>query len=204
MEMERAAGRRAAISRMRSRRFAKRIRKIPRISLASYGRETTVKLSTIKDESSGALSGRLSTMLPLVSLLQASNDWANYAASFQLFNITSVKVQILPGSTALGTTSAPNLNSIGFCYSTKDSTSITNMNQLSDHTNFTIIGTSGVDTSMKHFFKFRIRPKIKPPQSTADSTENFGFLKGYSDAFSTSIFVCRLIITFTCTFSAES
>lgn len=202
MDIERGIARRAYVNRSRS--FRNRpIKKVAKISDARYGRETTVKLSTIKDLSSDA-TGYVKNVEGLVALLQTSNDWANYAASFQLFNINKIKIQFLSGATETGPSGQPELDAVGLCYSTKDSTALTSLKQVVDHTNFSVVGTCNADTSNKVFFNFRARPKIKPPQSTADNTENFGWIKCFSDNFTANNFVAKLVITFTVTFSAES
>lgn len=202
MDVERASARRAYLNRSRS--FRRRpIRKVAKISDARYGRETTVKMSMIKtyDSTSGGL---VNYVDGIVALLQLSPDWANYSSSFQLFNINKIKVQLLMGATPPGDTGQPQLDAVGICYSTKDNTALTSLEQLVDHNNFSVIGTANADSSVKNFFNVRARPKIKPPQSTSDTTENFGWLKYYSDTFSASVFVMKVIVTFEVTFSAES
>lgn len=202
MEVERGIARKSYLNRSRSFR-RKPIRKMAKISDARYGRETTVKISTIKDLSSDA-TGYVKNVEGLVALMQTSNDWANYAASFQLFNINKIKIQLLTGATETGPTGQPELDAVGICYSTKDNTALTSLKQVVDHTNFSIVGTCNADTSNKVFFSVNARPKIKPPQSTADATENFGWFKCFSDNFTANNFVAKLVFTFTVTFSAES
>ena len=168
------------------------------ISKVVYGKENYVKISYTADAVSTDTSGRWKTVYGIVQTMQSSNDWANYAASYQLFNIVKVKIQILPGYSIGATSSSPSLNCMGVCYSSKDNGALTNLNQIADHTNYSVIGTGNMDTSIKHFFKCRTRPKIRPPQSTADNTENFGWIKAYSDQLTGStalVFVAKLIYT---------
>lgn len=201
MEVERSMARKRTLSRQRS--------KLPptQISKAVYGRENVVKISFTTDATSTDLSGRWKTVYGMVQTMQSSNDWVNYAASYQLFNVTKVKLQILPGYSIGASSTAPSLNAMGVCYSSKDNGALTNINQIADHTNYTVFGTGNMDTSIKHFFKCKLRPKIRPPQSTADTAENFGWIKAYSDQLtgtSAGVFVAKLIFTFTVVFSAES
>ena len=196
MEVERSKAKKSYLSRSRSKRF-----KGPNISKAVYGKEMVTKLSY--SYAASASSGLYTAVIPLVSTLQASNDWANYAASYQNFNILKVKIQYVPCGQAGATPNA--IRALGICYTVKDNNAVTNLNQIADHTNYTIWGLNYAGP-VKLFFKVNARPKIRPPQSTADSTENFGWIKHYSTDIgnSGSNPIGYFVYTFTVAFSGEA
>lgn len=200
MEVERSAARRKTLARSRSKRF----NPAPKISKAVYGKESVVKLAYTFNANATAGTGIYSNVQSLVAVLQVSNDWANYAASYQNFNILKVKIQYVPCGQA---GSVPNaIRALGICYTVKDNTALTNINQVADHTNYTVWGLNYAPGASKMFFKFNTRPKIRPPQSTADATENFGWVKHYStDIGNTGANPIGLFVyTFTVAFSGEA
>ena len=125
MEVERSRAKKSFLARSRSKRF-----KGPNISKAVYGKEMVTKLSYSFQAT--ASSGIYSGVLPLVSSLRASNDWGNYAASYQNFNILKVKIQYVPCGQAGATPNA--VRALGICYTVKDADALTNLNQVADHT----------------------------------------------------------------------
>lgn len=200
MEVERSKAKKSALARSRSKFFRQ-----PNISKAVYGKENSVKLATtVKCETD--VDGIWRTSYPLVETLRASNDWANFAGSYQNFNIVKVKVQVITGSSLQTSASYTNTHYMGIAYSGKDGTAITNINQIADYQNYMVWSPVNADSSQRRFFKFRPRPKIRPPQQTSDSTENFGWLK----AFTTNIGnngtrdCAYLVFVFTCSFSGEA
>lgn len=199
MEVERSFSRKKSFARSRSRRQREGISK------AIYGKSITVKLSTTLSASASTIGAIWLTVYPMVSTLQQSNDWANYSGGYQLYNLNKVKVQFIPASVQTGSTSVPTLYPVGMCYSTKDANALSNYNQLADHTNYTLFGLNNAIGTDKIFFKYRVRPKVKPPLSTADTQEAFGWLKTYSYPFAAgSAVIGTIIFTFTVTFSAEA
>lgn len=207
MEVERAVARRAYLGRLRrgpfKRKFIKRVGYQPQISRAVYGRETVVKLTRTFDVFTTLTYAK--SVYGIVAQLQASNDWGNYANSFQQYNILKVKARILLGNTSPGTTALPSCHVLGLCYSTKSDTALTDLNQVADHDQYILMGTSNADSSKIHQFKFYAKPNQKPPFSTNTSTENFGWLKMYSDVYGgNTVFCCKMSITFTVCFSGEA
>lgn len=207
MEVERAGARSALFARSRrgpfKKKFIKRTGYQPQISRALYGRETVVKLSYTKDLFTSL--ARLRSVEGLVAALRASNDYTNYSNSFQQFNILKVSMRILIGNTAAGTTALPSANVIGMAYSLKSDSVLSDLNQIADHEQYKLIGTSNADSSIIHQFKFLAKPNMKPPFSTNSSVENYGWVKFYSDEYgANTIFACKIIYTFTVCFSGEA
>ena len=201
MEVERSRAKKSYLSRSRSRMF-----KQPNISKAVYGKENVVKLTTTVQALTGAGDGIWRTVYPLVQTLQASNDWANFAGSYQNFNIIKVKIQVIPGVSSPTSTAFTNTQFMGIAYSGKDATAVTNINQLPDYQNFMVWSPVNADAFSRRFFKFKPRPKIRPPQQTGDAAENFGWLKSFSTNIGNSLSkdCCYLVFTFSCIFSGEA
>jgi len=208
MEVERGLARRKTLSRSRQRfgfkkKYIARTGYQPQISRALYGRETVVKLCYTKDLFTSL--ARVRAVEGLVANLRASNDYANYSNSFQQFNILKVKVRVLIGNTSAGTTTLPSANVLGLCYSLKSDSVLSDINQIPDHEQYMLIGTSNADSSQIHQFKFLAKPNQKPPFSTNSSVENFGWIKFYSDEYgANTIFACKLVYTFVVCFSGEA
>lgn len=198
MEVERSAARKKALARSRSKRYTG-----PKISKAVYGKEMVAKLSYTFMATGTGGSGIYSTVQRMVAVLQASNDWANYAASYQNFNILKIKIQFVPCGQAGAVPNAPRI--LGLCYSCKDDTALTSLQYVADHTNYTLWSLNYAGP-VKLFFKVNARPKIRPPQSTSDATENFGWIKHYStDIANTGANpIGYFVYTFTVAFSGEA
>jgi len=179
----------------------------PAISRSIYGEEQIVKLRRIQDVSTtgGGASYQAKPTLGLVAQLQLCNDWANYAGTYQQYNIVNVSIKMYVASTQLGdTTSSPHLVSCGLGYSSTGG-AFTALNQVADLKQYVLVGTSGRDTSYPVIFKFKPRPTSKPPFLTSSDTETFGYLKGYSDDYGSSAqFAYKLIITFTVAFASRA
>jgi len=179
----------------------------PAITRSLYGKENIVKLRRIVDVTTVATGGQYQAkpVLGLVEQLQLSNDWASCAASYQQYNILNVTVKMYVASTQLGSTAdSPHLVSCGLAYSSTSGT-LTALNQLVDFKQYVLVGTSGRDTSKPIIFKFKPRPTIKPPFLTSSSAETFGYLKGYSDDYSSSAqFAYKLVIAYTIAFAAQA
>jgi len=208
MEMERAAARSSAIRRSRYKPRYKKRKPYAQITRSIYGREVIVKLTYLQDVN--GTSGRLVGARDLVAMLQASNDWANYAGSFQLFNVTKVKVQLIPAMVWVDANLNPTLKCMAVCYSSKDSTAPGELKQVTDTDNYTLLGMVNTDQSIKHFFKFNPRPSKQPPYSVTSTEQNLGYLKFYSDQIiggDTNPYtgvLCRFLYIFTCVFSGEA
>ena len=166
---------------------------------AVYGRTITVKLARFENITSDA-GGATNVVGGLVAKLQASNDWANYAATYSLFNILNVTVQVLPAGYAnvLGHT----LNA-GICYDPKDNVALASYGAISDHLQFKFF-TYGNNADMVVYFKFKPKPNGTIPQRVTDGTENFGWVKTYSlDTEEESGAVYSLCYVFTVVFAAS-
>lgn len=200
MEIERRAAKRDYFKRKRSQ-----LPKKEHISRALYGKENHTKL-TYTVQANTASDGIWKTVYPLVATLRLSNDWNNFENSYQNYNIVKVKVQIITGSSQQTADAYTNTHFMGLAYSGRDSNAVTNINQLADYQNYSVWSPVNADASLKHFFKFRPRPKIRPPQPTSDTTENFGWIKAYSSNIgNTSVKDCAyLVFVFTCIFSGEA
>lgn len=201
MEVERARAKKSYLARSRSKLYRE-----PNISKAVYGKENTVKLTTTVKGLTTNLDGIWRSVYPMNQTLRASNDWANFEASYQNFNIVKVKVQIVSGSMDPTSTAFTNTHLMGICYSGKDSAALTNVNQLADYKNYSIWSPVNADTYTKHFFKVRIRPRVRPPLATSDQNEQFGWIKAYSTNIGNSLEkdCCYLVFVFTVAFSGES
>lgn len=201
MEVERSRGKKSYLARSRSKLF-----KQPNISKATYGKENTVKLTTTVKGLTTNLDGVWRSVYPMVATLRASNDWANFEGSYQNFNIVKVKIQVITGVSIPTSAAFTNTQFMGIAYSGKDATAVTNINQLADYQNFMVWSPVNADSSERRFFKFKPRPKIRPPQSTSDAAENFGWLKAYSTNIGNSLEkdCCYLVFTFSCIFSGEA
>jgi len=204
MEVERRAAR---VQRLKSSRFRKRRpNKMPPIREANYGKSITTKLRRYGTLST-QVAGPMNTVVGLVASLQGSNDWADFAGSYQFFNINKVKVHIIPtnGTIAFATVA---VGLCGMSYTGKDSNAITNMNQISDYENYIVWSVNWSDpNTAQRYFKFRPKPSIQPPQATNDPSEKFGHIKTYSDftgAMGAAYQTATYIITFDVTFSGQA
>lgn len=162
---------------IRKRQRQKRLKIPKQISTANFGKEVTIRLATLGACTTTA--GVAKTVFGLTTSLQAGNDWANLAATYQQFNIVHVRVQCLLPGIVNGTVAGPYGQVLGICYSTKDSTALSNINQIGDYEEYAYYELNG-HGDKKKTFSIRPRPKIKPPQTTNDATENFGYVKLYS------------------------
>jgi len=208
MEVERCAARSAAIKRSRSKLRFKKKKVYPQITRSIYGKEVVVKLSRLMDVN--ATTGRAVFSHELVQIVQGGNDWTNYAASFQLYNIIKVKVQVMPAMVWVDANLNPTLKACAICYNSKDSTAPTALNQVTDSDQYSLQGMVNTDLSVKHFFKFFPRPTRQPPFPTSSTEQNYGYLKGYSDQIlggDTNPYtglIIRLLYVFTVVFSGEA
>jgi len=212
MDLERRAGRTSYFGRSRSRMnmgFKKRrnARKAMKyqapLERAITAKAIIVKLRTLKDMTTSTNIAR--SVYGLVAVLREGNDWTNYQNSYQQFNILKVSVRIILGTTEIGSTTLPNAHAITCCYDTANNSALTALNQSVDHEQYWIAATANANASDFHKFSFAPRPTVKPPQSTAVSTENYGYLKFYSDTYDgATVFAAKLIFTFTIAFGSES
>lgn len=207
MQMERSLARKAYLSSSRRRR---KIRKGGRkgyayqapLERAIMPKAVIAKLRTQDDLFTSVTYAN--KVYGLVATLRSGNDWGNYQNSYQQFNILKVSVRILLGNTTAGVNTAPNAQVIGCAYSST-STAFTGLNQVTDNQQFWLSGTSNADSSKFHKFAFVPRPTVKPPQTTSNASEQFGYVKFYSDAYgANTVFAAKLVFTFTVAFGAES
>lgn len=173
--------------------------RVPAIQRQVYGRTIVQKLSRLTVISAD-IAGEAIGQVGLVAALQASNDWANFAGSYSLFNILNVTVTIIPGafSTADGHACLA-----GICYDPKDNVAISSYGSISDHMQYTFF-TYSWNSTMKTYFKFKPKPCGVVPQRVTDATENFGWIKHYSkDTEVESGAVYTFIYTFNVVFSGQ-
>jgi len=201
MEVERSKGKKSHLARSRSKFY-----KEPAISKAVYGKETVVKLTTTVKGLTTNLDGVWRSVYAMNQTLRASNDWQNYADSYQNFNILKVKVQIVTGSMLPTSAAFTNTHLMGIAYTVKDSAALANINQIADHKNYAIWSPVNSDSFTKQFFKVRIRPRVRPPLATPDQNEQFGWIKAYSTNIGNSLEkdCCHLVFVFTVAFSGEA
>lgn len=205
MDVERRAAR---VQRVRSSRFKNKPKtyKLPPIREANYGKSITCKLRRMGTLST-QVAGPMNTVVGLIASLQGSNDWADFAGSYQFFNINKVKVHIFP-TNATTAFAVPAVGLCGMAYTGKDSNVITNMNQVSDYENYVFWAVNWSDpNSAQRYFKFRPKPSIQPPQACNDNSEKYGYIKTYSDfsgAMGQAYATATYIVTFDVTFSGQA
>lgn len=160
----------------RSKYISKRRRQFqPSIKKANYGKSIVAKLYHCVDANVGTLVP-WDTVYGLVSLMQASNDWANFRDSYALFNILSITAKVFPQSWY----STEGINRMaGLAYDVKDNTALASLNSVADHVQHKLMNfcVSGYPMQV---FKVKAKPTGFVPQKTSDNTENFGYLKSYA------------------------
>jgi len=204
MEMERAGARRSYINASRKKSIRKKKRAYqPAIEKAVYGRDTISKMRNVVDYNT--VSTRADNIIPIVSVLQTCPDWGNFSTSFQQYNLLKVSMKIFVGNTTPGTSAGPNALTLGLAYSASaNGDKLTSMLDICDFKQFVVTAASNRDSSVPTKFSFSPRPLVKPPYQCTSNTENYGYVKTYSDAYGgNTVFAYKIIYTFTVSFAGE-
>lgn len=187
-------------SRYISKKRASAMFKVPTISKRKYGKSIVAKLAYYA-------SADITTVVDwngvygLVSVMQASPDWANFRDSYALFNILNVTVKVYPNLLAY---SSGVTRVAGICYDVKDSAAISTVQAICDHNQHMLINFMGCET--QRVFTCKAKAVGNVPQSTGISTETWGYIKAYgskNDLGNANITIAKLEFIITVSFSQE-
>ena len=174
---------------------------MPTIKKANYGKSIVAKLYQVTDGEVTTLAN-WDTVYGLVSLMQASNDWANFRDSYALFNILNVTVKIFSQAWYQD----PGINRMAaIAYDVKDNVALASLKSAADHTQHKLMNF-GENSLPVNIFSVKAKPTGFVPQKTSDNTENFGFIKAFADKDdfdSQGYSICKLEFCITVCFSSE-
>ncbi len=194
------AGQRSRFIR-KSRFNAKRMAMLrqPAIAKRSYGKSTIVKLTRTVSCSVGSATD-FNSVYGLVAIAKASNDWANYASSFALFNILSITCKIYPQYQA-PTAGIDKVS--GFCYDLKDSAAVGSLQSITDHEQYVLVNHYAASSCKFFTLTSKAKATGAVPQSVTSDVENYGYIKGYGDdvVFPPDKSLCLITFVVTIAFS---